>query len=206
MSAQRRPGGVYCPGCRELTTVDERTGRCLFCDELVLGGRPLIVEPPTHPCGPGRGARFITAGVLRAAYDLYLTGLSLRRVAEMVLDQTTYRNAKSCANSIHDQWRVNGWPLRDRGAASRAASWRHSLARDREHRLNLRRQRGEIRGIRCAAVKTRYGKGRGERCQRPALDGGRYCRYHEPALRDELLAHLERMRGRRLNHRMEDNP
>jgi hypothetical protein len=190
-----RAGGAYCPHCRSATTIDSH-GRCMniACDQVVLGGTLREPEAERH-VGRSRGPDRVSMKVLREAYDAYLTGLSIRRVAIAFLDQTTYSSVQSCANCLCDAWRGMGWPLRDRVAATRATSYRHGLARDPDHRRRLRRASGEIRDVQCAAIKTRYGKGRGERCQRPAMLDGAYCHNHEPALRDQVHEHLARVRA-----------
>lgn len=193
----RRAGGAYCPHCRQATTIDSQ-GRCMHiaCDQVVLGG-----TLPRVKRGPG--ARYISAAVLRESYELYLSGLSTRRVAALIVDRTEYANAKTCAVQLCSQWRQMGWPLRDRIAATTATSWKHGLSardpakRDADHRRRLRIASGEIRDVQCLAVKTRYGKGRGERCQRPAMLDGVYCHNHEPRLRDVVHAHLAGVRAAR---------
>lgn len=192
-----RRSDVYCPHCRTATTIDTH-GRCMNigCDQVVLGG-----TLPVSKRGPA--ARYIKPSLLREAYDLYLQGLSTRRVAALIVDRTEYANAKTCAVQICSQWRQLGWPLRDRIVATTATSWKHGLSardpakRDADHRRRQRIARGEIQDVQCAAIKTRYGKGRGERCQRPAMLDGKYCHNHEPRLRDHVCEHLADVRARR---------
>lgn len=192
--AERRPGGIFCPECRAMTTIDDETGVCLFCGSVVLAGK---VRP--GPRGPG--ARYMSARVVVDAYELYLSGLSLRACGKAMLERTRYKNAQTCANMLAEQWRLLGWPLRDRIAATRAASWKHGLLprygpRDPGQRARNRRASGSVRGVMCAAVKTRYGKGRGEPCQHFALTGGLYCRQHEPTLAEARSVELALMRAR----------
>lgn len=189
---------AFCPHCRSMTTIDS-AGRCMHtdCDRIVLGGKRVTVKYP------GAGAKLITVRVLREAYDLYLTGLSLRRVAEEVWPRTKYASARCCANQLHDQFRCQGWPLRDRIAATVAASYKHGLAprdpakRSKGLRSMQRRARGDVQGIQCAGIKTRYGKGRGERCQLAAMRGSEFCRQHDPALAEVRALELAALRARR---------
>lgn len=188
----RRPGGVYCPHCRDHTTVAD-DGRCLFCDQTVLSGSTLNTKR-------GPAARNITPRVLRDAYELYLDGLSLRRVAAAIWPRTTYANERTLAVQLSEQWRQLGWPLRDRVAATIGAHYIHGRARrasrDAAYHHDIRVASGEIQDLQCAAIKTRYGKGRGEQCQSHALKGGTYCHAHEPARRDQRNAQLADMRTR----------
>lgn len=190
-------GEAYCPHCRRPTTIDTH-GRCMHiaCDQIVLGGTLPVVKR-------GPAARYISAALLHEAYDLYLQGYSTRRVAALIVDRTGYANARTCAVQLCSQWRQMGWPLRDRIQATVAVSFKHGLAsrdpatRDAAHRRRMRVARGEIQDIQCAAIKTRYGKGRGERCRRPAMLDGAYCHNHEPRLRDLVHSHLAELRARR---------
>lgn len=174
---------AWCPHCRLSTQVDSH-GRCMNrgCDRVVLDGQPLVIEPPTHPCGPGRGSNHITAAVLREGYELYLTGLSLRAVAEAIWPRTQYASPRSCANSIHNQWRALGWRLRSKGAVTAARNWKHgklrSGARDPEFRKQQRRASGEIRAQKCAAILDCRGRRRGTQCQMWTPPGSDYCHLH----------------------------
>ena len=95
------------------------------------------------------------------------------------------------------------WKLDEPLDAAPFIDWLDSLARrlrddptnwvlttgagDRAHRAKVRRASGEIRGVRCAGVRSTYPR-KGSRCSRPALKGGEFCRYHDPALRGEVVA------------------
>lgn len=183
---------AFCPHCRRSTTIDSH-GRCSHpdCDQVVLGGTLPVVKYP------GAGAKLVTVKVLRDAYQLYLEGNSLRQTAAIVLPRTGYASRQTCMNQLATQWRRQGWPLRDRTAATIAASYRHGKAKDLAHRRALKLARGEVQGVRCSGVKTRYGRGRGEPCQLFALRGGEFCRYHEPARAEERAAELADLRSRR---------
>lgn len=169
-------------------------GVCLFCDEQVL-------KPVPAGRAHGAGSYRMTHKVLREAYEMYLTGLSMRRVAEAMLHRTTYVNAQTFANQLSDQWRLEGWPVRDRIAATRDASYKHGKGSrknpDMDHKRAMRHARGDTQMVQCEAVKTRWGKGRGERCKRWALVGSRYCHNHEPSHREQINTDLARARARR---------
>ena len=67
----------------------------------------------------GRRARCISEEVLREAKRLYGLGLSLRGVAETLLDETDYANARSAEVALRSQFKGRGWPLRTRAQAQR---------------------------------------------------------------------------------------
>ena len=91
-------------------------------------------EPPggttgRQPAGSGRGAagrgpRCIGAEGLREARRLYGLGLSMRAVAETLLDQTRYASANSAEVALRFQFKRRGWALRSRAQAQRARARR----------------------------------------------------------------------------------
>jgi hypothetical protein len=66
----------------------------------------------------GARTRCISDELLREARRLYRLGLSLRAVAETLLDQTGYANAHSAEVALRYQFRRRGWPLRSRRQAA----------------------------------------------------------------------------------------
>jgi hypothetical protein len=79
----------------------------------------------TQPAGSGgarqrRGPRCISEELLLEARRLYRLGLSLRAVAETLLDQTRYASANSAEVALRFQFKRRGWPLRTRAQARRA--------------------------------------------------------------------------------------
>jgi hypothetical protein len=58
---------------------------------------------------------------LHEARRLYGLGLSLRAVAETLLDQTRYASVNSAEVALRFQFKRRGWPLRTRAQARRAA-------------------------------------------------------------------------------------
>ena len=67
-----------------------------------------------------RGPRCISEELLHEARRLYGLGLSLRAVAETLLDQTRYASANSAEVALRFQFKRRGWPLRTRAQARRA--------------------------------------------------------------------------------------
>ena len=70
-----------------------------------------------HVPATGRRPRCISEEVLREARRLYGVGLSLRGVAETLLDETEYANAHSAEVALRSQFKRRGWPLRTRAQA-----------------------------------------------------------------------------------------
>lgn len=78
----------------------------------------------TEARGPGRPT-LIGEPALAEARRLYGLGLSMRAVAESVLEDTGYANAESAAVALRRQFRKHGWPVQ------RRQGWR-SRARDEQ--------------------------------------------------------------------------
>jgi hypothetical protein len=112
------------PGGRAATTAPDRVAPVARAS-----ARPLVREPGT----PGRQKRLrcISEELLGEARRLYGLGLSLRAVAETLLDQTRYANAHSAEVALRFQFKSRGWPLRTRAQArhTRHAAERNDLAR-----------------------------------------------------------------------------
>jgi hypothetical protein len=128
---------------RELAEEAATDGRARFRRmKLVKGGRPAerppervpsvarAGGPPAAPrsgestrrrrAAPGSRTRCISEEVLHEARRLYELGLTLRAVAETLLDQTTYANAHSAEVALRSQFKRRGWPLRNRQTAQGA--------------------------------------------------------------------------------------
>jgi hypothetical protein len=95
-----------------------------------------------QPAGSGgarqrRGPRCISEELLLEARRLYRLGLSLRAVAETLLDQTRYANANSAEVALRCQFTRRGWPLRSRREAGalrgRRSQHRPLAAGERRH-------------------------------------------------------------------------
>lgn len=68
----------------------------------------------------------LTREQVRAAYLLYRDrGLSLRALGALLYERFGYASAASCANSLHDLFKGEGYRLRDRIEATKAASTTH---------------------------------------------------------------------------------
>lgn len=203
---------TYCATCEDEALISDR-GLCVWCDTPLTkepaaapepDGLRLVPRPPRPSnIGPPRGARNMTFAVLQEAYELYLHGqdadgrpLSLRVVAARLLDRTDYSSVKSFTNCLSDAFREQGWPVRDRVAATVAAHYKHGLApkhgSKRDYKRMLRDQTG--RQPRCAGVRLQYPK-KGQPCQLPAHKGSSYCRFHDPELRDQVVDVVERARA-----------
>lgn len=170
-----------------------QSSRCIAC-RRANGWRG-----PTSPGLAFRRPRLISEVTLQEARVLYASGLSTRKVAAIIWPRTGYKTEASCADSLHSLFQHRGWPLRSLSEVTSARNYRHGNAprgRDESaYRRWLKEQRGDYRP-QCAGARTQYPR-KGERCQRPALHGSDYCVSHDPARRDEMNAHLARIRARR---------
>lgn len=184
----------YCPTCRERTGLTER-GVCEWCDTPLTakrgGGRP-----------PGAGCRF-TDEQLRALHVAHLRGQSINELAKQVFEQVGYSSQSSCASCISSAWKRLGLEARDRIEMTVLKSWKHGRAgrqQQREHgpdyvkyRREQKRKNGEVHGRRCEALRQQYPR-KGQPCSRSALSDSEFCYSHDPRVKAERDAHLERMR------------
>ncbi len=67
----------------------------------------------------GSRTRCISEELVHEARRLYGLGLSMRAVAETLLDQTRYASATSAEVALRFQFKRRGWPLRTRAQARR---------------------------------------------------------------------------------------
>jgi hypothetical protein len=88
------------------------------------GARPLGAAarrpPRRRETAAGTRTRCISEELLDEARRLYGLGLSMRAVAETLLDQTRYASARSAEEALRFQFKRRGWPLRTRAQARRA--------------------------------------------------------------------------------------
>jgi hypothetical protein len=90
------------------------------------GARPLggaaASRRPGHrrELAAGTRTRCISEELLHEARRLYGLGLSMRAVAETLLNQTRYANANSAEVALRFQFKRRGWPLRTPAEARRA--------------------------------------------------------------------------------------
>ena len=175
----------------DMTSVDS-DGNCLFSNDghKALGG----LRGPRSEVYADR----ITMKQLSYAYDLYLSGLSVRKVASIIWQDTDYISFQSCASCLYSSFHRLGWPLRSRKDAAIASKWKHGRSRRGKEDPVLRREqaraRGEVRGVRCEGVKTKRPRF-GQQCRRPALTGGRFCEAHDPTQAGAVADRVAAMRA-----------
>ena len=143
-----------------------------------------------------RDAR-LTVEQVKAAHTLYVRkGWSLRVMGRVLAGPLGYASAKSCANSLWEQFVAAGLPRRDRIAATVAASTTHGLrsrsqtAEQRAGYNKLRRQRRD-RQLPCIAHNRR-----GDPCPHPSMIGSEFCFSHDPDTSELRLAILAAARAR----------
>ena len=95
---------------------------------------------------PGSRTRCISEDQLREARRLYALGLTLRAVAETLLDQTTYANAHSAEVALRFQFKRRGWPLRSRTKARGAPRCRGPTSSPAPPERRGSKRRGEESG------------------------------------------------------------
>jgi hypothetical protein len=154
---------------------------------------------------PRRAEAKLTVPEIRTAHERYLAGESLRALGRALWQQHGYASPHSCANALSDAFLREGLPTRDRIEATIAAATVHGMAsradratnslRFRVHRKQLRRRRGEVRGVKCAATVLKDGC-LPRPCRNFALADGDYCYAHAPERAAELAANVQAMRAR----------
>jgi hypothetical protein len=186
-----------CPTCRTRVLLG-RSGRCVWCDTQVA--TPPAGRPKAR-ANANRGVPvLISDELLERAHAMHMDGMSLRGIAAQLHPETAYSSPKSLVEGLRTQFRHRGWYVRPQREATIKASTVHGKAPrgrvDPAHRHSLRVARGEIRGVQCAGIKMQPPR-KGQRCSKPALQGSDYCRYHDPARRDEVVANVLRIRALR---------
>ncbi len=137
---------------------------------------------------------------IAAAHTIYdMEGLSLRALGALLYERFGYRSASVCANQLCQSFIRLGLPRRDRIAAVRATSTRHGRSPRKPYRTDpadflayrrgLRLANGDVRGVRCAGVRTQYPR-KGEPCQMFALRDSEFCFAHDPRYADVRAARL----------------
>lgn len=186
------PPAGYCPRCREQSLgYDDAT--CVWCET------PLVIAMPRRTYKRRRDAK-LTDRHVEMAYKLYRAGYSLRKLAAAMWERFGFASAHSCDVALHDAFKRQGFPLRNRIEATIAASTKHGLKRRNATPDELaeykRRRRAAAGGYRpCAGVKTQA-PGKGRPCQHNASPGSDYCASHDPAREEERRARLAEMRAR----------
>lgn len=181
--------------------------------DLLAHRRRLAALKAWRAARPGRFLRsgrkraknaFVSEEELREVHSRHWVGFqSLRSISKERWQEWGYSSANTCMNSIHEAIRAYGLRTHDQGTmtarSNRARSSRRPGEDKRTHRLRLRRERGEIRGVQCVAIKTLPGRGRGDRCSMPALTGRTYCFAHDPEKADKRAQILAVARASRVS-------
>ena len=107
-------------GERPADTAPERVAPVARADARPLGGTAARRQARRRKTAAGSRTRCISEEVLQEARRLYGLGLSMRAVAETLLDQTRYASANSAEVALRFQFKRRGWPLRTRAQARRA--------------------------------------------------------------------------------------
>ena len=188
------PDEGFCPTCK-CTSLLNRTGKCVWCDTQVA------MKPSTRSkagANKNRGVPVcMTDDVLEEAHRLHMAGRSLNSVAKELVEKTGYSSWKAMVMGLSTQFKHRGWYVRPRTEATIKASTKHGMAR-RGRRNNaywamLRRKHGLVRDVQCKGVRLSYPH-KGDQCQLMARAGSDYCRFHDPEMRDEVVAVVTRAR------------
>ena len=188
----------WCPRCRLNVRTFGEDERCVRCGAETVPRRPgeeLVVAPRAN--GWRRNHGKLADDQLKAAYVLYARKeLSVRQVAALLWERFGYASQNACAKGLFDQFRRNGWPLRDRVDAVVASNKSRRLAPEGLSRAQAkawnRRRRGEVLDRpACAHVYPRKG-----RCRRLAQRESPFCFNHDPARHEEIERILADARGR----------
>lgn len=173
-----------CPFCGSRKA--RKSNRCVECRKKAgwRGKAPLDKQK----------AKCISDELIEEAYELYKQGHSLRAIASMIIDRTSYGSVKSAANGLHAQFRRRGWPLRDQAKMMGERNFKHGMARRGNQNAYRRWRRAQVARPCKATKKNPPGKGRS--CQLNAMAGSDYCWAHAPELQEAHREQLARMRTR----------
>lgn len=159
--------------------------------------QPVVPPKPPRKKKRSRKAK-LNDRQIRAAWKLYESGWSLRRIARELWQPYGFASAHSASVALHDAFRLEGYELRDRIEACRLASTKHGRAprvgRKRGYKRWLRKQRGDYRPV-CKGTKV-CPPGVGRPCNRPAMVGSEYCWNHDPERAEQRGAILKDLRSR----------
>jgi hypothetical protein len=221
-SIPRTPRTV-CNVCVKPVLTDEY-GRCPTCQTpLLVWPAPFALEKgpwreelgplqrwlktprKTIPIGSKANHGFVLGmmdEVLNEAYRLYCDeGYGLVRVSEQLWPQTHYKSARSMSRALYTQFCNRGWPVRTRLCGVVTFNYRHGkLRREWEHRdhefaLAQKHARGEMRMVKCKALKKQP-PGKGKPCRHYALADSEYCQSHDPRRVAARAEHLTSMRAK----------
>lgn len=145
-----------------------------------------------------KSARLSEADIRRIQWRHYVGYESLRSICREQWQEKGYASDKSMLNTVCDTLKAYG--LRKRSPSemtahtNRMRSTRLEGETKNEFKRRRRRELGQAHGRVCEAVKTRYGKGRGEQCRHAALNDSSYCRYHDHRYAEANSEHLANAR------------
>lgn len=188
------PDEGHCPTCK-CTSLLNRRGQCVWCSTQVA------MKPATRSkagANKNRGVPIcMSDDVLEQAHRLHMTGRSLNSIAKELVSETGYSSWQAMVMGLSTQFKHRGWYVRPRIEATVKASTKHGMARrgrrNNAYRAMLRRKHGLVRDVQCSGVRLSYPH-KGDRCQLMARAGSDYCRFHDPALRDEVVAVVTKAR------------
>lgn len=190
--SERAPIVAYCPRCRD-QALGFDDDRCVWCLT------PLVARLPRRVYRRRRDAK-LTLRQVESAYKLYRAGYSLRQLARAMWDRFGFASSHSCDVALHDAFRREGFPLRNRIEATIAASTTHGLRRRDATPDELaeykRRRRAAAGGYRPCAGPCRAPASSRRPCQHNASPGSDYCASHDPAREQERRARLAELRAR----------
>ena len=204
---ESRDTHAWCPACREESAIDKRR-RCLWC------GGP--TKQRTRRGGWKRpdiaGSRY-SEEQLRALHVAHMRGASINALAKQTYERVGYASPGTAATTISREWKRLGLRARDRIEQTVLSSTKHGRKRrnvtnaeQNAYRRWLAKQRGwkAVQGPgqeRCAGIRRNHPR-KGEPCERPAMEGSRYCWAHDPAAEAARVEHLAEMRSRATEREM----
>lgn len=168
---------------------------------LVRLGLQTMLAELAGPPSPGKRSglwtrphplRKLSPEQVAAAHKLHAAGMSIRELGRQLWLKLGYASPGSCANAISDAFKRGGLARTPAAEMTRRRCTTHGLSQDREHRLALRRARGEIQRERCQSQKRD-----GEPCNRWAMFGSTFCWNHDADRLTEVQALCAAMRDRR---------
>ena len=191
---------AHCFRCR--TDVAPVAGRCPWCDyPLEQRERRTSAPAPRARRKRRRCDAKLNADQVDAAWKVYEAGHSVRWIAHRIWRQWGFASANSCKTALYDAFAAEGYRLRERIAATRAASTTHGLRPRRGQTEAERRAYNDLRNARrnhrpqCRGIKA-HPPQKGRRCKRKALADSEYCFNHDPRNHDAIVTHLADLRAR----------
>lgn len=139
---------------------------------------------------------------IRAIQRRHYTGFeSLRSISRELWQEKGFSSPQSMLNTLCGTLDAYGLRRRSReemvAHTNRLRSMRLPGETESEFKKRRRRERGVVHGRVCIAVKTRSGRGRGERCKKPALNDSEYCVSHDHRRMVWISEHLKQARAKR---------